>query len=297
MRPIAKYIEILKKKGLRYSIQEGWRALWPLWFTTDREVKDLIHQRRAICYLERRYKFCFRDYPLPDKEARVPKQIWICWLQGLENAPVLVQKCVESVRKQCPDFNVTVLTEETMFEYVTLPVEVVKKYNSGRLPFTQFSDILRVALLSQHGGIWMDATVFMSGEMPREVTEGSLFMFRAGWLSPSLHVGSSWMLASVAHHPVMVNLFEALCEYWRQESFLRDYYLVHDLLAVAYRTHEQSKQLIDAMPYVNNLDPHTLMYRAAQQPFSEALKQDIFSRSHIHKLSYKNAVDYSMYLQ
>lgn len=297
MRPLAKYIDILRKKGLRYSLQEGWRAVWPLWFTTDKTVKDLIHQRRAVRYLERHYLHCFQDHPMPSADATVPRHIWICWLQGLDQAPALVQQCVASVRQHCPDFEITLITEQNLFDHVSLPDDVVDRYRTGRLPFTQFSDLVRVALLAEHGGIWMDATVFMSGPMPGFVTQGPLFMFRNSWMSPTLHVASSWMLASVPHHPVMLNMCHALCEYWRHESFLRDYYLIHDLLGIAYRKHDSTRQQIDAMPYINNVDPHTLMFRAAQQPFSEALKREIFSRSAIHKLSYKNGVDYSMYLQ
>lgn len=297
MRSLAQYIEILRKKGLRYSIQEGWRAVCPLWFTTDKEVKDLIHERRAICYLEKHYLHCFKDLAMPSIDAAIPRQIWICWLQGIENAPRLVQQCVESVRRHCPDYNITILTEQTLFDYVSLPADVIAKYKSGRLPFPQFSDIVRVALLSEHGGIWMDATVYMSAPMPSYVTEGPLFMFRSGWMSSHLHVGSNWMLASVPQHPVMVNMRDVLCEYWRKESYLRDYYIFHDLLGIAYRKHAQTRSLIDAMPYINNVDPHSLMYRATQQPYSDELKRDILRRSAIHKLSYKNAVDYSLYLQ
>lgn len=281
--------------------------MWPLWFTTDKQVKDLIHERRAMKYLERHYLHCFKDYPAFEAKAEgatVPKQIWICWLQGIEHAPKLVQQCVESVKKQCPDFQITILTEQTLFDYVSLPEDVVAKYKSGRLPFPQFSDIVRVALLAQHGGIWMDATVFMSGKMPEYVTEGPLFMFRTSFLSPSKHVASNWFLASVPNHPVMLNMRDVLCEYWRRESFLRDYYIFHDLLGIAYQKHAQTRQCIDTMPYINNVDPHALMLRVAQQcqthpeqPYSEALKRDILSHSNIHKLSYKNAVDYSLYLQ
>jgi len=154
-----------------------------------------------------------------------------------------------------------------------------------------------VALLASHGGIWMDATIFMSAPMPAFVTEGPLFMFRTSLLAPSQHIASNWMLASVPQHPVMINMRDVLCEYWRNESYLRDYYIFHDLLGIAYQKHVQTRQCIDAMTYINNVDPHCLMYRAAQQPYSDALKRDILSHSHIHKLSYKNAVDYSLYIQ
>ena len=31
------------------------------------------------------------------------KKVWICWLQGMENAPEIVKKCYDSVRKNLSD--------------------------------------------------------------------------------------------------------------------------------------------------------------------------------------------------
>lgn len=286
MRSFGTYLNILRKKGLRYSIHEGWRAIWPLWFTTNQAVKDLIHQDRALKYLTRKYAGYLCDYPEPEGQS-IPKIIWICWLQGLEQAPLLVQRCVASVQRQCPDYDVRILTAQNLLDYVSLPEQIMSKYRSGRLPFTQFSDILRLSLLSQHGGIWCDATVLMTGALPQYVVHGTLFMFRTSWLQPSCHLGSSWFLASVAGHQVIRNWSELLNQYWIHESYLKDYYVVHDLLAVVYRNHSQSHRLIDDMPYINNVDPHTLLFRLFN-PYSEEKWQEMCSRSSIHKLSYKH---------
>lgn len=293
MRSISTYRTILQKKGLRYAIQEGWRAVWPLWCTRDKAVKDLIHSQRVERYLRRYLQFA-TDYPEPS--VSVPPIIWICWLQGMEQAPLLVQQCYASVLRYAEGFEVRLITAENMFDYVQIDPRVVEKYRAGRIPFAQFSDILRVALLAEHGGIWMDATVAMTGAMPDYVTRGSLFMFRTSLLQQMPTAASNWFLAACPHHPLMLNMRELLTQYWLHESHLRDYYIFHILLYILVREHAQSQRLFRAMPYVPNVDVHTMMYRAAE-PFSEALKADILSRSTIHKLSYKNDIDYSLYIQ
>ena len=286
MRTLSTYIKILRTKGIRYSIQEGWRAVWPLWFTTDKAVKNIIHQRRVCTMLRRKYLRYATDFDEVTADATVPRIIWICWLQGLADAPAIVQRCVKSVRDNCPTFEVRILTEGNMLDYVDIPADIIARWRSGRMPFAHFSDILRVSLLAQHGGIWMDATVLMTGPMPDYVTQGPLFMFRSSWLDASPHVGSNWMLAASANHPVMRNMRALLIEYWRHEGYLRDYLIFHDLLAVMYAGHAQTRRCIDAMPYVCNADPHTLVNRLFE-PWSEALWSDVCRVSAIHKLSYK----------
>ena len=39
------------------------------------------------------------------------KNIWICWFQGIENAPDIVKKCYDSVKRNMPDSNITVITK------------------------------------------------------------------------------------------------------------------------------------------------------------------------------------------
>jgi len=281
---------------LRYSISEGWRAIWPIWWTTSKSVKTLIGQERAHRYLHKYLKYA-RDYEEPQAGETTPRIIWICWLQGMEAAPETVQLCYRSVQKWAKDFEIRIITEENMLDNVTLPEKVVKKYRKGSIPFAQFSDIVRVSLLAEHGGIWMDATVAMTGEMPTYVTDTPLFMFRGSWLQPGRTMASNWFLASTKGHPVMQNMKELLLQYWQHESFLRDYYIFHILLYILAHEHPQTRRLVNAMPYVQNADVHSMMYRAATEEYSDALKKDILRASTIHKLSYKNDIDYHLYIQ
>lgn len=284
MRSLSTYINILKKKGLRYSIREGWKAIWPLWFTTNKQVKELIAQDRAYHYLKRRYARYIKEYDVPKTD--IPHIIWICWLQGRDQAPELVQQCINSVEKYAKGFEIRLLTEESMWEYVSLPENIIRKYKRGQIPFTQFSDLLRVCLLAQHGGIWMDATVLLTDSIPDFVFENHLFMFRTSWLQPSKHYGSSWFLAASQGHPLMLNMQELLIQYWTHESTLIDYYLVHDLFALVINENPQCKELLNAIPYIQNVDVHTMMFRMFE-PYTDKLWNQITGRSSIHKLTYK----------
>ena len=69
----------------------------------------------------------FSDYKcqcVPDKNAPV----WIFWMQGYENAPLLVKKCINSVRKSTAH-PVHILSKDNLKEYCEIPEYIYIKYN------------------------------------------------------------------------------------------------------------------------------------------------------------------------
>ena len=120
---------------------------------------------RERCYrkLKRKYrKILINDKPIINDEKIIEKsdKIWICWFQGIENAPELVKACYNSVLKNYKDKEIIVLTEENYEQYVDIPEYILKKWKKGYISFAHFSDILRIELLSKYGGLWLDSTIF-----------------------------------------------------------------------------------------------------------------------------------------
>ena len=93
--------------------------------------------------------------------------VWICWLQGIENAPKLVKNCYKSVRHNVKDMDIVVLDEKNLFNYVSLPDYIVKKWKNKTITNTHFSDIIRLNILNLHGGLWLDATTYLTGPLPK----------------------------------------------------------------------------------------------------------------------------------
>ena len=88
----------------------------------------------------------------------LPNIVWIFWGQGLEQAPDLVKHCVASWREMNPSWDVRVLTEATAEPFLrqaAMPWERLDTF-----PLAKKSNILRLRLLTEHGGVWADATTF-----------------------------------------------------------------------------------------------------------------------------------------
>ena len=88
---------------------------------------------RERCYrkLKRKYrKILINDKPIINDERIIEEsdKIWICWFQGIENAPELVKACYNSVLKNYKDKEIIVLTEENYKKYVDMPEHIIKKW-------------------------------------------------------------------------------------------------------------------------------------------------------------------------
>lgn len=286
MRNIKTYYSILRKKGLYTCLREFKKIVWPIWWTHNREAIDLIQAERASRYLWGKYNRLIES-PLPSYEqTEIIKTIWVCWFQGLNQAPEIVQRCVASIKLHMPEYEICILTAENIFDFVTLPEPIIRKYQSGTITHTHFSDILRTALLVQHGGIWLDATVLLTDAIPLQIAEQPLFMLQKSPLSSIPHFASSWFIVSRKGHPVMKRMLELLSEYWQKESVLIDYFLFHLFMYLLMSRNSQAKEFAMKMPYISSGDAHLLQFRLFDS-FDAQQWEQICTRSAIHKLTWK----------
>lgn len=85
----------------------------------------------------------------------VPKKIWIYW-QSKDASP-LVDLSIQRIRKLHPEFEVKVLNQKTISNYIDVP-----DFSHLNLPIANISDYIRLALLKKYGGIWIDASTFLT---------------------------------------------------------------------------------------------------------------------------------------
>ena len=287
MKSLKTYRDILRKKGLYICLREAKKTVWPIWWTHNKAAIEQIQSERVSRYLLRHYKSQIIQ-PINESDPSVgpTRIIWICWLQGLENAPEIVKRCVASVKQYMPKYEIRILTNENIYDYVSLPEHIVKKYKKGIIKFAHFSDILRTALLIQYGGIWIDSTVLFTGSIPSRVLDLSLFFLQQSKMQVTPHMGSSWLLVAHKGNPILSRVLELLYAYWERENKLRDYYLYHIFFYLVLTYNKQGEQAWRAIPYYSNVDSHTLRAYLFDD-YEEAGWKLFTEHSNLHKLSWK----------
>ncbi|WP_241009047.1 capsular polysaccharide synthesis protein [Aggregatibacter actinomycetemcomitans] len=214
--------------------------------------------------------------------------VWQLWLQGYDNSPQIVKNCINSVKFFCKNRKIILLTKDNLDQYVSLPEYITKKYNSGIISHTHFSDIVRIALLCEHGGTWIDSTVLLTGEIPKKILEAPLFMFSSSKddFYYNTHLISSWFIHSSRKNNLLISLRDSLFSYWAYENSLRDYYLIHLIFRNIIDFSDGLKKEWDSLYHLSNNNPHILQSKLGDY-FNMKEYLEVKELTFIHKLTYK----------
>ena len=182
------------------------------------------------------------------------------------------------------------ITFDNYKDYVTFPDHIEQKFKEKKITMTTLSDILRFCLLSEYGGFWMDATVFFTGEFPKEFLEKPFYsqkMYDPVACQREACKGRwcGFFMTGYAHNPIFEFGRDAFFEWWRKYDDIVDYVLIDYLILLGYKNFQQIKELIDDVPD-NNQDIFE-MYTVLDKPYTKKLYERLTKRNIIHKLTYK----------
>lgn len=283
MRTLATYKQIIQKKGWYFCFNEIRKRIFRLRWLRNMNVVEADEEDKMYRYLKKYHKNKERE--AVNKENPYPDKIWICWLQGMENAPHIVKRCYESVQQHSDGKEIIIITEENIRQFVDFPEYIWHKYHKKRIPNAQFSDLLRISLLVQYGGIWIDATCFLTDKIPDFVTNAPVFLFKT-FLSASRGKISNWFIAAQSGNPILCQTRDMLYEYWRRENFLKHYFIFHLCLSIVIDANDENRLMWKNVPVFPNTNPHLLQFELFDKYNKERFEQ-IKYFSFIHKLSFK----------
>lgn len=258
---------------------------------TALEILRLATQLKTKQKLEKKYKNRLAEFEkdynqaLPHMESN---KVWICWFQGIEQAPVLVQKCYQSVKENLTDRDVVLITTENMIDYVNFPDNILDKWNRGLITHTHMTDLLRLELLIKYGGMWLDATVLCTEKrdnIPDFYFDSDLFMYQL--LKPGrdghAQLISSWLISAKSNNKLLMAVRYLCYEYWNENTEMLDYFLLHDFISIVLESFPEDWMKI--IPK-DNATPHVLLLRLFEQ-YDKRMWESIKTQTPFHKLSYK----------
>ncbi|MBS7377471.1 MAG: hypothetical protein KIG42_05705, partial [Paludibacteraceae bacterium] len=107
----------------------------------------------------------YKDAVYPESQSFDNRKIWVCWLQGEANMPDIVRTCYNSVKANANGREVVLITNENVEKYISIPKFIKDKVNNGKMSRTHLADYIRISLLKNYGGLWIDATVLVTDKI------------------------------------------------------------------------------------------------------------------------------------
>ena len=267
--------------------------IWPLLsYIPKRFALDLMASKHETVkkILYSNYHEIFKKYENLDtrfnKNSELP--IWVCWLQGEEKMPSIPKICLNNLRKNSNGHQVNVITFENYSEYVSIPNYIIDKVKTNKITFVHFTDILRICLLFERGGLWIDSTVLVTNKIPDKIFNYPFYSIKTEKWGHFISE-CRWTLFFMASGSKDICFFgllrELLFEYWKKEDRIIDYFLLDYFIVLSYEKIIDCRKMIDQIPY-NNPEVNKLE-SIMNDEFNPIEFSNVLNTTTFHKLTFK----------
>lgn len=219
-------------------------------------------------------------------EKEVPgKTIWILWLQGWDKAPWLQQKVRDSWIKYNPEWNVELVDENNLKNYVDIPY--INKVEASAAK----SDVIRLSLLAKHGGVWVDSTMLCMAPLDEWVYDAldpaGIWMYHGG---ADAQGPASWFIISIKQSYIIKKWKKACDDYWASRSKEDEYFWMDGLFNNLLKSDVKFAQEWNSVPYISCDDPGQAHMVAGKTQSNDPELKRIFSEypPYAVKLSSRN---------
>lgn len=246
----------------------------------DKNIEIFKKNWNDYIYLRNKYEHFVE---LRNKEEGTDSGItWLLWLQGWENAPEIVKRCRDSIKKFVKNRKIVFLDEENCIEYIDIPEDIREMYKNGIINNTHYSDIIRLELLKEYGGLWLDSTIFLTDYLEDYITKGSIFVFQFPENSDARTI-SNWLMYAHSKNILIEETLKLLYRYWRTEKKVLNYYVMHFLFRIVCNIYYEEWKKV---PYFLKSSCN-IMEKELNNEYNKERMEQILKMSKIHKLSYK----------
>ncbi len=167
--------------------------------------------------------------------------------------PLLVKLCTHTWTHHHPDWQVTIVTDDTIHKYLP-DTDVTFIRERGQFAnYIQFrSDLVRLHLLALHGGVWADASILMTDTLEWMLQEQQRdpdieyvgYYLRSFTMDERFPVIENWMFGCIPNASFVVKWKDAFCNMILEYESIDAY--------VAARLQDTDPQgLASQLPYLN----------------------------------------------
>lgn len=205
-------------------------------------------------FLSAKYADFIKGYTNEKTKAGINKKIiWCCWWQGEYNAPNLVKICINSIKKNACGYKVVIIDKTNYNKYISLPKNIIDKVENKKISITHLSDIIRMALLSKYGGIWVDATMYVRNDIFKKFDNINLNSNYPNLIANG-YGSDKWcgFFIGGRSNKTFSFVYDFFIKYHHDYDRLINYFLIDYAIHIAYNNFQDCKNDIDNINIHNN---------------------------------------------
>lgn len=282
------FTKIVNAKLLNYKLNKSGVA------ERAKDTECLLHKHNILMdYFEKRYGCFAKEYRFDEnsipKYSNYKNKIWICWWQGIDKAPDIVKECVRTICMNSAPYEVVILDDTNYRQYVSIPDWMEEKRKLGIITRTHFSDFLRLELLAEHGGIWLDSTFFAKNFDATQIINLPVWSIKRpgyGHLSVACGNFANYSFGcNFENRKAFAIIRDYLLEYWRTNDNMIDYLFLDYMIELALRHNSYLKKAFEQIP--NNNPKCDELQKVLGKVYSKQMWNELVENTSLFKLSWK----------
>lgn len=226
-------------------------------------------------------------------EKTKEKNVFLYWNTGWAEAPIIIKAVKKQVEKIFFDCNIIFLDDQNYLNYLDKENTIFPK-NIDKLKknsIAHWSDWLRLNILQQHGGLWIDATAFPTEKIRETIdfinnSEAKVWTQRAIGLKQI----SNWLIYTNEKNNYSISLMLAAINLWLENhEFFIEYFHFHTYWYFLCQIDQEFKTQWEKAPNLNSA-PTFQLWKKAKEVITIDEFNLLFNKTYIHKLnaSYKH---------
>ncbi|GHT52294.1 hypothetical protein AGMMS49982_12120 [Bacteroidia bacterium] len=223
-----------------------------------RNHHESINGRMVTNFFKKDYLSVIQNIQ-PETPTRAKTEtLWQYWGQGIDFAPELVRACFATAEKYRGDRNHIIVDNKTLSHYADMPGYIHDRFTHGKMKFAHFADLVRLELLHNHGGYWIDATDYLTAEIPAWIADLNFFVFHAQTCgSPYSFIQNCFIRSDKG--AFLLDAWRAIAfDYWRRESKAVDYFQHQSMFKSMVQNDPVAKKFYEQMPVVDQAPTHRM---------------------------------------
>ena len=173
----------------------------------------------------------------------------LLWLQGWRQSPWIAQEVHASWSTLNPEWEVVALDLDSLPLYVDARAAHLIVRLSETYPAAA-SDVVRLSVLSRHGGVWADATMLCMRPL-RDWVWDALAPTGFWAYHGRTDMPASWFLMSTHQSPLIRKWYEDCLDYWAGREVSHDYFWMDALFFQRFQTDDSFRSAWEKVPYLS----------------------------------------------
>ena len=163
--------------------------------------------------------------------------IWLLWFQGWDNPPWLQNEVAKSWKLNNPTWNIQLLDMNNLKDFINDSDYLFD--DNKDISMQAKSDIIRLSLLKNHGGVWADSTLLcmqpLDSWVYSAIEPSNFWMYHGEGGGMNIMEGpASWFIVSVKNSYIINKWKEECDEYWNSNDSTDNYFWMDSLFKKLY---------------------------------------------------------------